>query len=41
MPGRWVDVPLYWQQWKLDVPALALVAETIATAAAESLHPWR
>ncbi|WP_280488991.1 LysR family transcriptional regulator ArgP [Nocardia farcinica] len=41
VPGRWADVPLYWQQWKLDVPALALVAETIATAAAESLHPWR
>ncbi|MBF6355247.1 LysR family transcriptional regulator ArgP [Nocardia higoensis] len=37
-PGRWVDVPLYWQQWKLDVPALALVADTIAAAAAESLH---
>ncbi|WP_040798033.1 LysR family transcriptional regulator ArgP [Nocardia higoensis] len=37
-PGRWVDVPLYWQQWKLDVPALALVAEAIAAAAAESLH---
>nr|WP_067864848.1 LysR family transcriptional regulator ArgP [Nocardia shimofusensis] len=37
-PGRWVDVPLYWQQWKLDVPALALVADTITAAAAESLH---
>ena len=37
-PGRRVDVPLYWQQWKLDVPALAVVAETIAAAAAESLH---
>ncbi|TDC25990.1 LysR family transcriptional regulator ArgP [Streptomyces sp. 8K308] len=38
-PGRRLDVPLYWQQWKLDVPALALVAETVATVAAESLHP--
>ncbi|MFB7277857.1 LysR family transcriptional regulator ArgP [Streptomyces hydrogenans] len=38
-PGRHVDVPLYWQQWKLDVPALALVARTVAAAAAESLHP--
>jgi len=37
-PGHWVDVPLYWQQWKLDVPALALVAETVIGAAAESLH---
>ena len=37
-PGRPVDVPLYLQQWKLDVPALALVAETIAAVAAESLY---
>lgn len=37
-PGRPLDVPLYWQQWKLDVPALALVAESVAAAAAESLH---
>ncbi|NUV38540.1 ArgP/LysG family DNA-binding transcriptional regulator, partial [Streptomyces sp. KAI-27] len=27
-----------WQQWKLDVPALALVAEAVATAAARALH---
>ncbi|NEW53058.1 LysR family transcriptional regulator ArgP [Nocardia cyriacigeorgica] len=38
---KWVDVPLYWQQWKLDVPALALVAETVARAAAEFLHAGR
>ncbi|MEU9098600.1 LysR family transcriptional regulator ArgP [Streptomyces sp. NPDC048361] len=37
-PGRRLTVPLYWQQWKLDVPALAVVAEVIATAAAESLR---
>ncbi|MFI9628435.1 LysR family transcriptional regulator ArgP [Streptomyces sp. NPDC052042] len=37
-PGRRVDVPLYWQQWKLDVPALARVTETITAVAAESLH---
>ncbi|WP_166026271.1 LysR family transcriptional regulator ArgP [Streptomyces chilikensis] len=37
-PGRRVDVPLHWQQWKLDVPALALVAEAVAAAAAEALH---
>lgn len=37
-PGRRVDVPLYWQQWKLDMPALAVAARTIAAAAAESLH---
>ncbi|RII11213.1 putative HTH-type transcriptional regulator [Streptomyces sp. YIM 130001] len=37
-PDRPLDVPLYWQQWKLDVPALALVAEAVAAAAARSLH---
>jgi LysR family transcriptional regulator (chromosome initiation inhibitor) len=37
-PDRYVDVPLYWQQWKLDVPALALVARTVAAAAAEALY---
>ncbi|WP_438490295.1 LysR family transcriptional regulator ArgP [Streptomyces sp. S186] len=38
VPGRRVDVPLYWQQWKLDVPTLAVVAEAVIAAAAESLH---
>ncbi|MFF0496090.1 LysR family transcriptional regulator ArgP [Nocardia aobensis] len=37
-PEQWVDVPLYWQQWKLDVPALALVAQTIGVAAADYLR---
>jgi LysR family transcriptional regulator (chromosome initiation inhibitor) len=36
-PDRIVDVPLYWQQWKLDSPALAAVAEAVAAVAAESL----
>ncbi|MFC4031867.1 LysR family transcriptional regulator ArgP [Streptomyces polygonati] len=35
--GRRVDVPLYWQQWKLDSPALAAVAEAVARAAARAL----
>lgn len=34
---RPVDVPLYWQQWKLDSPALAAVADAVADAAAEAL----
>ena len=38
VPERGVDVPLYWQQWKLDSPALAAVARAVATAAAEALH---
>ncbi|MQS08814.1 LysR family transcriptional regulator ArgP [Streptomyces alkaliphilus] len=33
------DVPLYWQQWKLEVPALALVAEAVTAGAAEFLLP--
>ncbi|MGW7099530.1 LysR family transcriptional regulator ArgP [Streptomyces sp. NPDC054838] len=38
-PRRTMDVPLYWQQWKLDSPALAAVAAVIAEAAAEALLP--
>jgi LysR family transcriptional regulator (chromosome initiation inhibitor) len=38
-PDRGVDVPLFWQQWKLDFPALAAVAEAVAAAAAETLTP--
>ncbi|WP_030613536.1 LysR family transcriptional regulator ArgP [Streptomyces fulvoviolaceus] len=37
-PDRFVDVPLYWQQWKLDSPALAAVAEAVVAAAAEALR---
>lgn len=37
-PDRWVDVPLYWQQWKLDSPALAAVAEAVAAVADETLR---
>ncbi|MGW3184389.1 LysR family transcriptional regulator ArgP [Kitasatospora sp. NPDC001119] len=38
-PARPMDVPLYWQQWKLDSPALSTVAEAVAAAAAEALRP--
>lgn len=37
-PDRPVDVPLYWQQWKLDSPALSAVAEAVAATAAETLR---
>jgi LysR family transcriptional regulator (chromosome initiation inhibitor) len=37
-PGRAVDLPLYWQQWKLDSPALATVAEAVTAAAAQALR---
>ncbi|MFD9355273.1 LysR family transcriptional regulator ArgP [Streptomyces sp. NPDC060031] len=38
VPGRPLDVPLYWQQWKLDSPALSAVAAVIAEAAAGALR---
>ncbi|MEU8774498.1 LysR family transcriptional regulator ArgP [Streptomyces sp. NPDC048606] len=37
--GRPLDVPLYWQQWKLDSPALATVARVVAEVALEELRP--
>ncbi|MFF5184678.1 LysR family transcriptional regulator ArgP [Streptomyces sp. NPDC000345] len=37
-PDRPLDVPLYWQQWKLDSPALAAVADAVAATAAQELR---
>ncbi|MHC3455811.1 LysR family transcriptional regulator ArgP [Streptomyces prasinus] len=37
-PDRAADAPLYWQQWKLDSPALAAVAEAVAATAATALR---
>ncbi|MCF3135002.1 LysR family transcriptional regulator ArgP [Streptomyces olivochromogenes] len=37
-PDRAVDVPLYWQQWRLDSPALAAVAEAVTATAAQTLR---
>ncbi|MGC0315161.1 LysR family transcriptional regulator ArgP [Kitasatospora acidiphila] len=39
LPGRTVEVPLYWQQWRLDSPALATVAAAVAAQAARALLP--
>ncbi|MCX5127979.1 LysR family transcriptional regulator ArgP [Streptomyces sp. NBC_00193] len=36
-PGRSLEIPLYWQQWKLDSPALSMVAEAVTRAAAQAL----
>jgi LysR family transcriptional regulator (chromosome initiation inhibitor) len=36
-PDRVVDRPLFWQQWKLDSPALTSVADAVAATAAEAL----
>lgn len=35
--GRPLDVPLYWQQWKLDSPPLTAVADAVTAAAAGAL----
>ncbi|WP_424857319.1 LysR family transcriptional regulator ArgP [Streptomyces sp. SAI-170] len=42
-PDRPVDVPLYWQQWKLDSPALAVLAGAVVEEAARALRqgPFR
>ncbi|MEU9479295.1 LysR family transcriptional regulator ArgP [Streptomyces sp. NPDC048191] len=37
-PEEWMDVTLYWQQWRLDSPALAALAEAVAVTAAEALR---
>jgi LysR family transcriptional regulator, chromosome initiation inhibitor len=38
-PKRSVDVPLYWQQWKLDSPPLTATAAAVIAAAAAALAP--
>jgi LysR family transcriptional regulator (chromosome initiation inhibitor) len=37
-PDRPLDVPLHWQQWKLDSPALAAVATAVAEGAKAALR---
>ncbi|TXS46690.1 LysR family transcriptional regulator ArgP [Streptomyces sp. uw30] len=37
-PDRPLDVPLYWQQWKLDSPALVAVTKAVTATAAEVLR---
>ncbi|MEU6773640.1 LysR family transcriptional regulator ArgP [Streptomyces sp. NPDC046759] len=37
-PGQWMDVTLYWQQWRLDSPALAALADAVTATAAEALR---
>ncbi|GHE07841.1 transcriptional regulator ArgP [Streptomyces alanosinicus] len=37
-PEAWMDVTLYWQQWKLDSPALAALADAVTATAAEALR---
>lgn len=37
-PDSPIDVPLYWQQWKLDSPALAATADAVLAVAADALN---
>ncbi|MFH9673151.1 LysR family transcriptional regulator ArgP [Streptomyces sp. NPDC017405] len=37
-PGEVMDVTLYWQQWKLDSPALAALADAVTATAARALR---
>ncbi|MEV6812914.1 LysR family transcriptional regulator ArgP [Micromonospora sp. NPDC051296] len=37
-PGRVLDVPLYWQHWRLDSQVLTALTAAVCTAAAESLR---
>lgn len=38
-PGRWLDVPLHWQRWRVGSSALARVTELVLAAAAAGLRP--
>ncbi|MEU3413263.1 LysR family transcriptional regulator ArgP [Streptomyces sp. NPDC006658] len=38
VPGEFMDVALYWQQWKLDSPALAALADAVTATAAQALR---
>ncbi|MEU9991207.1 LysR family transcriptional regulator ArgP [Streptomyces sp. NPDC048045] len=37
-PQEWSDVTLHWQQWKLDSPALAALADAVSATAARALR---
>jgi LysR family transcriptional regulator (chromosome initiation inhibitor) len=38
VPDRWLDVPLYWQQWSLASPSLARLAAALTEQAGASLR---
>ncbi len=39
VPGRHLDVPLYWHCWRLDSPVLKALSDAVHRAAAEMLDP--
>lgn len=38
-PGTVLDVPLFWQHWKVDAPALTHLTARVLTAATDALEP--
>ncbi|MEU4687529.1 LysR family transcriptional regulator ArgP [Actinoplanes sp. NPDC023714] len=40
VPGRFLDVPLYWQCWKIRSSVLETLTAAVRTAAASSLRSW-
>jgi LysR family transcriptional regulator (chromosome initiation inhibitor) len=38
VPGRYLDVPLYWQYWKIESTVLADLSAAVRAAAADHLH---
>ncbi len=38
VPGRFLDVPLYWQHWSLDAPVLQALTDCVCSAARAMLH---
>jgi LysR family transcriptional regulator, chromosome initiation inhibitor len=38
---KFIDVPLYWQRWRLDSPKLAALTTAVRTAAAAHLFSLR
>lgn len=38
VPGAHLDVPLHWQHWRLDAPALADLTDRVVRAASRALH---
>ncbi|HMO12168.1 MAG TPA: ArgP/LysG family DNA-binding transcriptional regulator [Actinotalea sp.] len=38
-PGRWLDLPLFWQRWKVDAPVLADLTVRVRAAAGRRLRP--
>lgn len=39
VPGRRLDIPLVWQRWRLDSPALDALTAAVRRAAAHALRP--